>query len=143
MVSTNTSSSGTLIQAENYNNMAGIQTEACTDEGGGLNVGYIDATDWMAYYNINFPVSGTYKVEYRVASLRGGGRPYVNGQLQQSNNFTLDGVDIYHPDVDVVLLRKRAATGRAAEDTQELRPQRVDGGIRQERRIDGVNAHGP
>jgi hypothetical protein len=26
-------------------------------------------------------------------SLRGGGRPFVNGQLQQSNNFTLDGVD--------------------------------------------------
>jgi hypothetical protein len=65
--------SGVLIQAENYNNMAGIQTEACTDEGGGLNVGYIDATDWMAYYNINFPVTGTYKVEYRVASLSGGG----------------------------------------------------------------------
>jgi chitinase len=73
VISTNTSSSGTLIQAENYNNMAGIQTEACTDEGGGSNVGYIDATDWMAYYNINFPVTGTYKVEYRVASLSGGG----------------------------------------------------------------------
>jgi hypothetical protein len=65
--------SGILIQAENYNNMAGIQTEACTDVDGGLNVGYIDATDWMAYYNINFPVTGTYKVEYRVASLSGGG----------------------------------------------------------------------
>jgi hypothetical protein len=26
-------------------------------------------------------------------SLRGVGRPFVNGQLQQSNNFTLDGVD--------------------------------------------------
>ena len=26
-------------------------------------------------------------------SLRGGGRPFVNGQLQQANNFTLDGVD--------------------------------------------------
>jgi chitinase len=73
VISTNTSSSGILIQAENYNNMAGIQTEACTDAGGGSNVGYIDATDWMAYYNINFPVSGTYKVEYRVASLNGGG----------------------------------------------------------------------
>ena len=73
VISTNTSSSGTLIQAENYSNMAGIQTEACTDEGGGSNVGYIDATDWMAYYNINFPVTGTYKVEYRVASLSGGG----------------------------------------------------------------------
>ncbi|NII28806.1 carbohydrate-binding protein [Pseudoflavitalea sp. X16] len=61
------------IQAENYSNMQGIQTEACTDAGGGQNVGWIDATDWMAYYNINFPVSGTYKVEYRVASLNGGG----------------------------------------------------------------------
>jgi carboxypeptidase family protein len=26
-------------------------------------------------------------------SLAGGGRPYVNGQLQQANNFTIDGVD--------------------------------------------------
>ena len=26
-------------------------------------------------------------------SLSGGGRPYVNGQLQQANNFTIDGVD--------------------------------------------------
>jgi hypothetical protein len=26
-------------------------------------------------------------------SLSGGGRPFVNGQLQQANNFTLDGVD--------------------------------------------------
>lgn len=73
VISTNTSTTGVLIQAENYSNMAGIQTEACTDEGGGSNVGYIDATDWMAYYNINFPVTGTYKVEYRVASLSGGG----------------------------------------------------------------------
>ena len=61
------------IQAESYSNMAGVQTEACTDAGGGQNVGWIDATDWMAFYNINFPVSGTYKVEYRVASLSGGG----------------------------------------------------------------------
>ncbi len=61
------------IQAENYNSMSGIQTEACTDAGGGQNVGWIDASDWMAFYNINFPVNGTYKVEYRVASLSGGG----------------------------------------------------------------------
>ena len=26
-------------------------------------------------------------------SLSGGGRPYVNGQLQQANNFTIDGID--------------------------------------------------
>ena len=33
------------------------------------------------------PITGTFN------SLRGGGRPYVNGQLQQSNNFTIDGID--------------------------------------------------
>ncbi|AXY74361.1 T9SS C-terminal target domain-containing protein [Paraflavitalea soli] len=62
------------IQAESYSAMLGVQTEACTDAGGGQNVGYIDANDWMAYNNINFPISGSYLVEYRVASQSGGGR---------------------------------------------------------------------
>jgi type 1 fimbria pilin len=65
---------GTLIQAESYTNMQGVQTEATTDEGGGQNVGYIDAGDWLAYGALNFPTSGQYKVEYRVASLNGGGK---------------------------------------------------------------------
>ncbi|WP_276481425.1 carbohydrate-binding protein [Paraflavitalea pollutisoli] len=64
--------SSVTIQAENYSNMLGVQTEACTDAGGGQNVGYIDAGDWMAYNSINFPTSGQYLVEYRVASLNGG-----------------------------------------------------------------------
>jgi beta-glucanase (GH16 family) len=62
----------TTIQAENFSAMAGVQTEATTDAGGGLNVGYIDNGDWMAYNNINIPSSGTYRVEYRVASTSGG-----------------------------------------------------------------------
>ncbi|MFL5743802.1 MAG: glycosyl hydrolase family 18 protein [Niastella sp.] len=65
--------SGILIQAESYSNMSGIQTEATTDVDGGQNVGWIDQADWLAFYNINFPVTGQYKVEYRVASLNGGG----------------------------------------------------------------------
>jgi beta-glucanase (GH16 family) len=73
VIAQNTGSS-TLIQAESYSNMQGVQTEATTDAGGGQNVGWIDATDWMAYNNINFPTSGTYQIEYRVASLSGGGR---------------------------------------------------------------------
>ena len=64
---------GITIQAESYNSMLGIQTEATTDAGGGQDVGWIDQADWMAFYNINFPVTGQYKVEYRVASLSGGG----------------------------------------------------------------------
>ncbi|TDO73304.1 putative secreted protein (Por secretion system target) [Flavobacterium chryseum] len=65
---------GTLIQAENFSSMSGIQTEGTTDTGGGSNVGYADTGDWMAYYNINFPTSGSYVIEYRVASAVSGGR---------------------------------------------------------------------
>lgn len=70
----NPPATGTLIQAENYNTMSGVQTEATTDTGGGLNVGYCDTGDWMAYYNINFPTSGSYQIEYRVASAVNGAR---------------------------------------------------------------------
>jgi hypothetical protein len=51
--------------------MAGVQTETTTDAGGGLNVGWIDAGDWMAY-NVTIPTSGTYRVIYRVASPNAG-----------------------------------------------------------------------
>jgi beta-glucanase (GH16 family) len=63
-----------LIEAESYSSMSGVITEACTDTGGGLSIGSIDTGDWMAYSNITIPTTGTYKIEYRVASLRGGGR---------------------------------------------------------------------
>ncbi|MDA6070141.1 glycosyl hydrolase family 18 protein [Flavobacterium sp. AC] len=65
---------GTLIQAENYSSMSGIQSEPTTDTGGGLNVGYADTGDWMAYSNVNFPTSGSYVIEYRVASAVNGAR---------------------------------------------------------------------
>jgi hypothetical protein len=48
--------------------MSGIQTEATTDVDGGLNVGYADTGDWMAYTGISFPTTGPYLIEYRVAS---------------------------------------------------------------------------
>ena len=55
------------IEAESYNSMLGVQTEATTDTGGGLNVGWIDATDYMNY-NVTVASAGTYKVDFRVAS---------------------------------------------------------------------------
>jgi len=67
-VRTVTNTSSILIQAEDYSNMNGIQTEPTTDSGGGLNVGYADTGDWMAYNNITFPTIGSYLIEYRVAS---------------------------------------------------------------------------
>ena len=70
----NSNVSSTLIQAESYFAMNGIQTETTTDTGGGLNVGYTDTGDWMAYNAINFPTSGSYLIEYRVASAVNGAR---------------------------------------------------------------------
>lgn len=67
-VRTITNNSSVLIQAENYSAMNGVQTEPTTDTGGGLNVGYADTGDWMAYNGITFPSSGSYLIEYRVAS---------------------------------------------------------------------------
>jgi len=66
-IATNSGSFSTTIQAENWISMAGVQTETTTDAGGGLNVGWIDAGDWMAY-NVTIPSAGTYRVIYRVAS---------------------------------------------------------------------------
>ncbi|MBN1410059.1 MAG: carbohydrate-binding protein, partial [Spirochaetales bacterium] len=55
------------IEAESYSAMSGIQTENTTDSGGGLNVGWIDAGDWMEY-NVTV-TAGTYYVQYRVAAM--------------------------------------------------------------------------
>jgi uncharacterized protein YjdB len=62
------------IEAESYNFMSGVQNETTSDTGGGLNVGYLEANDWMAYHNINIPTTGSYTISYRIASLSGGGR---------------------------------------------------------------------
>jgi hypothetical protein len=60
------------VQAESYTNMSGIQTETTTDAGGGQDVGYIDAGDFIDY-KVNVQTAGKYTVQYRVASLSGGG----------------------------------------------------------------------
>ncbi|SHK38360.1 Por secretion system C-terminal sorting domain-containing protein [Reichenbachiella agariperforans] len=61
------------IQAEDYDNMSGVQTETTSDPGGGnLNVGWIDNGDWMTYNSITVPSSGAYTIAYRVASSAGG-----------------------------------------------------------------------
>jgi endoglucanase len=63
------------IQAENFSYMSGIQTEDTSDEGGGKNVGWIDSGDWLSYVNtpITIPSTGTYEIEFRIASEANGG----------------------------------------------------------------------
>ncbi|MBP7506579.1 MAG: carbohydrate-binding protein [Prolixibacteraceae bacterium] len=55
------------IQAENFVFNYGMQTETCTDTGGGLNVGYANPGDYLDY-NIYVTESGDYNFEYRYAS---------------------------------------------------------------------------
>ncbi|WP_068782593.1 carbohydrate-binding protein [Paenibacillus sp. GM2] len=55
------------IEAEAWDAMSGVQTESTSDTGGGLNVGWINTGDWMDYF-VNVAESGTYTVEYRIAS---------------------------------------------------------------------------
>ena len=62
----------TRIEAENFTDMSGIQTEPSSE--GGENVGYTDSEDFLVYNSVNFPVSGTYTMQYRVASAVDGGR---------------------------------------------------------------------
>ncbi|GAA3509842.1 hypothetical protein GCM10022393_23460 [Aquimarina addita] len=76
------------IEAEDYSTMSGIQTETTIDTNGGLNVGYVDATDWMEY-TVNIPTDGTYTVDYRVASIPGDGaiQFQVDGNILATTNI--------------------------------------------------------
>lgn len=61
-----------FIQAEDYSDMQGIETQITSDDGGGINVGWIDNNDWMEY-EVNIPLAGDYIMNLRTASLNGGG----------------------------------------------------------------------
>lgn len=61
------------IEAEDYDAMSGIGTEGTGDTGGGLNIGWVGAGDWMDY-RVNVAAAGAYTVALRVASNPGGGQ---------------------------------------------------------------------
>ena len=69
------------IEAEDYFEMFGIQTESCSDNGGGFNVGYIDSGDWLKY-SIEAKSSGLYNITARTSG-------YSNGSLILTFNDTL------------------------------------------------------
>lgn len=80
-----------LIQAEDFDRQSGIQTEGTSDNGGGLNIGYIENNDYVEY-DVNVSNTGNYRVDFRLASATGGGNILlqVNGQTraQVSTGFT-------------------------------------------------------
>lgn len=77
-----------LIEAEDYNSMSGIQTENCIE--GGLNVGWIDAGDYLEY-NVVLKEPGMYSIHYRVASI------YNTGKLEMKSGYQTLGPVINIP----------------------------------------------
>ena len=68
-----------------------VDVEASSDAGGGYNIGWTGAGEWLSY-TVSVPVAGTYALETRVAALGSGGIFHIE----------IDGVDrtgpIYVPD---------------------------------------------
>jgi len=74
------------LEAEDYNNMLGVQKEATTDTGGGENLAYVDPGDWTTY-NIDITVSGIYNVVFRHAGYAGDIDIYVDDTFVKNITF--------------------------------------------------------
>jgi phosphatidylserine/phosphatidylglycerophosphate/cardiolipin synthase-like enzyme len=67
-------------QGGKYRTNDAVDIESTTDVGGGYNVGYVAAGEWMKY-TVDVTTAGSYDIEFRVAS-SGGGRTFhleING----------------------------------------------------------------
>ncbi|GAB3164260.1 beta-1,3-glucanase family protein [Amycolatopsis stemonae] len=56
------------IQAESFSAQNGVQTEACSDTGGGVDVGWIANGDWLKYSAVDFGSSSPLQFVARLAS---------------------------------------------------------------------------
>jgi hypothetical protein len=61
------------IQAESFDGQSGLSVEACSDTGGGQDVGYAANGDYALYKGVNFGSSAAHQFVARVASGVGGG----------------------------------------------------------------------
>jgi len=77
------------VEAEEFYLQSGIELENTTDEGGGQNIGYLDAGDYLDYY-INVAQSGIYTVQYRTASQS------ESGQVQMQLINAIGGATVLH-----------------------------------------------
>jgi tetratricopeptide (TPR) repeat protein len=111
----------TLIEAENYNAMSGCKLQRTSDTSGVSHVGSIDTGDWL-HYNVDVPVGGGYWVDFRINSLKGGGRVELRsgsnvlaatdiGATHGSANWATVGTTVYLPPGNQTLALHAAAGG--------------------------------
>src|SRR5688572_11986177 len=101
--------------------MNGIQTENTTDAGGGQNVGWIDAGDWMDY-SVNVASAGTYNLSFRVASGTSGGQLQLRSGSNVLATVNVAGTGGWQTWTTL------AATATLSAGTQTLRLHAVSGG---------------
>ncbi|MBX0291825.1 carbohydrate-binding protein [Hymenobacter sp. HSC-4F20] len=79
------------LQAEAANVNNGMTVETCSE--GGQNMGFVDAGDYLVWNQVNFPTTGSYLIEYRVASGAAGGTisSDLNAGTTQFGNTTIPG----------------------------------------------------
>lgn len=72
-----------VYQAEDFVQQSGLQTEPVSDDGGGLNIGFIDNGDWSTY-TIRVDKTALYRIDARVATNVAGGTIdfLVGGEVQ-------------------------------------------------------------
>ncbi len=80
------------IEAENFSDMSGIETEATTDSSGGKNLTSIDNGDWMEY-SVTVPTLAYYTMSLRISSLSVAGNISVllNGVNKVSRSLPVTG----------------------------------------------------
>ncbi|AUG80548.1 Sugar hydrolase [Kitasatospora sp. MMS16-BH015] len=61
-------SARSTIQAASFTAQSGTATETCTDTGGGLDVGWISAGDWLRYAAVDFGAGSPGQFQARLAS---------------------------------------------------------------------------
>ena len=77
-----------LIQAEDFTRQSGVQTENTSDTGGGLNIGFIEHNDFVEY-EIDVDQSGSYNVDFRLASNTQGGDATIFVDDQNRGNVSV------------------------------------------------------
>lgn len=82
-------------EAEDFSGQSGTQTEACTDTGGGNNIGFIENGDWIKINALDFDKSVS-SFDVRASSAGSGGKIEVrldsqNGTLAGTCNVTVTG----------------------------------------------------
>ncbi|MFA9391145.1 MAG: cellulase family glycosylhydrolase [Prolixibacteraceae bacterium] len=79
-----------LIEAESFDNQAGIQSETCSDKNGGENIGYIENGDWCSY-GITIDSTGIYNFTARAASDTNGGEIEISIKNNVVGTAKVDG----------------------------------------------------